>query len=183
MTGTLTSEMATAHPKIDPRNGSSVPFGYPAHGNATNDIACDEADASEKIAFEKWFEAPYSEINGADIDPDAAVPYVSRWTIDLTSAVTDFSLNRPCYIPGGFPRIDDAFPHPRVPVRIRLPGQPVRRDTFRPAGHRLGKARRGAGRCPGPAIAISDQWRGPARRRSRSFADRAGAYLHRRKEL
>ncbi|GAA5210766.1 carotenoid oxygenase family protein [Streptomyces thinghirensis] len=200
--GALTSETATAHPKIDPRTGSLVFFGYAARGEATNDIAYYEADASGNIVFEKWFEAPYSamlhdfgvtenylifplfplvsdlqrlkdghpyfewnpekpmylgvvrrrdpeakinwyvgparfashtmnafeqdgklhvdmpvgdacvfpffpEINGADFDPDAAVPYVSRWTIDLTSPSTDFSLNRLCDIPGEFPRIDE----------------------------------------------------------------------------
>ncbi|GAB3615632.1 carotenoid oxygenase family protein [Okibacterium endophyticum] len=200
--GGLSSVTATSHPKIDPRTGNLVFFGYAARGEATNDIAYYEADASGAIVFERWFESPYSamlhdfgvtenyivfpvfplvsdlqrlkeghpyfewdpekpmymgvvsrrdpaapirwyvgpakfashtmnaferdlkihvdmpvgdscvfpffpEINGAPFDPDAAVPYVSRWTIDLRSNSTDFTLDRLSELPGEFPRIDE----------------------------------------------------------------------------
>ena len=58
--GDLSSRTATAHPKIDPRDGSLVFFGYMARGETTPDIAYYEADASGKIVHEAWFEAPYS---------------------------------------------------------------------------------------------------------------------------
>jgi carotenoid cleavage dioxygenase-like enzyme len=58
--GDLSSLTATAHPKIDPRDGSLVFFGYMAKGEATRDIAYYEADATGRIVHEAWFEAPYS---------------------------------------------------------------------------------------------------------------------------
>jgi carotenoid cleavage dioxygenase-like enzyme len=58
--GDLSSQTATAHPKIDPRDGSLVFFGYMASGETTPDIAYYEADASGRIVHEAWFTAPYS---------------------------------------------------------------------------------------------------------------------------
>ena len=58
--GDLSAQTATAHPKIDPRDGSLVFFGYMAKGEATRDIAYYEADARGRIVHEAWFEAPYS---------------------------------------------------------------------------------------------------------------------------
>jgi carotenoid cleavage dioxygenase len=58
--GDLSSHTATAHPKIDPRDGSLVFFGYAAKGETTPDIAYYEADASGRIIHEAWFTAPYS---------------------------------------------------------------------------------------------------------------------------
>jgi carotenoid cleavage dioxygenase len=57
--GDLSSQTATAHPKIDPRDGSLVFFGYAAKGETTPDIAYYEADASGRIVHEAWFTAPY----------------------------------------------------------------------------------------------------------------------------
>src|SRR5580698_6668656 len=56
----LASQTAPAHPKIDPRTGELVFFGYMAKGEATRDIAYYEADASGRIVHEAWIEAPYS---------------------------------------------------------------------------------------------------------------------------
>ncbi|GAB3618269.1 carotenoid oxygenase family protein [Okibacterium endophyticum] len=58
--GSLTSQTATAHPKIDPRTGEMVFFGYAANGETTRDVAYYEADASGQIIHETWFKAPYS---------------------------------------------------------------------------------------------------------------------------
>jgi carotenoid cleavage dioxygenase-like enzyme len=58
--GDLSSQTATAHPKIDPRTGELVFFGYMAKGEASRDIAYYEADATGRIVHEAWFEAPYS---------------------------------------------------------------------------------------------------------------------------
>ena len=58
--GQLDSATATAHPKIDPRSGNLVFFGYAAKGETTPDIAYYEADAEGNLVFARWFEAPYS---------------------------------------------------------------------------------------------------------------------------
>jgi carotenoid cleavage dioxygenase-like enzyme len=58
--GTLTSQTCTAHPKVDPRTGEMVFFGYAAKGETTPDIAYYEADADGRIVHEAWFRAPYS---------------------------------------------------------------------------------------------------------------------------
>ncbi|MGW2572768.1 carotenoid oxygenase family protein [Streptomyces sp. NPDC001537] len=58
--GDFTSEAFTAHPKIDPRTGELVFYGYCAKGPATKDIAYYEADRTGKIIHETWFEAPYT---------------------------------------------------------------------------------------------------------------------------
>ena len=60
MEGDLASRTATAHPKIDPRTGALVFFGYAARGETTPDIAYYEADASGRGVHEAWFEAPYA---------------------------------------------------------------------------------------------------------------------------
>jgi carotenoid cleavage dioxygenase-like enzyme len=49
----------------------------------------------------------FPEINGDPFDPQAATPYISRWTIDLGAKGDDFSQRRVSEIPGEFPRIDE----------------------------------------------------------------------------
>jgi carotenoid cleavage dioxygenase-like enzyme len=58
--GELASQTATAHPKVDPRTGELVFFGFAAKGETTPDIAYYEADQRGRIIHEAWFEAPYS---------------------------------------------------------------------------------------------------------------------------
>jgi carotenoid cleavage dioxygenase-like enzyme len=58
--GELASQTATAHPKVDPRTGELVFFGFAAKGETTPDIAYYEADRGGRIIHEAWFEAPYS---------------------------------------------------------------------------------------------------------------------------
>lgn len=58
--GDLSSQTATAHPKIDPVTGDLVFFGFAAKGETTPDIAYCEADPRGRIVHEAWFEAPYS---------------------------------------------------------------------------------------------------------------------------
>jgi len=58
--GAVTAKAITAHPKIDPRTGELIFFGYCAAGPATRDIAYYEADAEGRIIHEAWFEAPYT---------------------------------------------------------------------------------------------------------------------------
>src|SRR5690606_30934225 len=57
--GALTSQTSTAHPKVDPRTGEMVFFGYSATGETTRDIAYYEADECGQIIHETWIKAPY----------------------------------------------------------------------------------------------------------------------------
>ncbi|MEO8778653.1 MAG: carotenoid oxygenase family protein [Rhodanobacter sp.] len=57
--GKLASETFTAHPKIDPRNGEMICFGYSAKGIATPDLAYYVVDAQGRIVHETWIEMPY----------------------------------------------------------------------------------------------------------------------------
>lgn len=58
--GALTSQTATAHPKVDPETGDMVFFGFAAKGEATPDIAYYEADPGGRITHEAWVLPPYS---------------------------------------------------------------------------------------------------------------------------
>ncbi|MQA07219.1 MAG: dioxygenase [Pseudonocardiaceae bacterium] len=58
--GALTSQTSTAHPKIDPRTGEMVFFGFAAKGETTPDIAYYEADSRGVVIHETWLRAPYS---------------------------------------------------------------------------------------------------------------------------
>lgn len=58
--GALTSQTCTAHPKMDPRTGEMVFFGYAAKGETTPDIAYYEADSTGRVIHETWFTAPYA---------------------------------------------------------------------------------------------------------------------------
>jgi carotenoid cleavage dioxygenase-like enzyme len=57
--GTFTGATFTAHPKIDPRTGQMVAFGYAAKGLFTRDVAYYEIGADGKLMHETWFELPY----------------------------------------------------------------------------------------------------------------------------
>jgi carotenoid cleavage dioxygenase-like enzyme len=58
--GQVRSSSFTAHPKVDPKNGSLVCFAYEAKGDGTPDIAYYEIDADGKLVREVWFKAPYA---------------------------------------------------------------------------------------------------------------------------
>jgi carotenoid cleavage dioxygenase-like enzyme len=92
--GDLTSQTATAHPKIDPRDGSLVFFGYMARGETTRDIAYYEADATGRIVHEAWFTAPY-----ASMVHDWAVTenFVVFPIIPLTASLDRISRGGPYY--------------------------------------------------------------------------------------
>ncbi|MFF4630086.1 carotenoid oxygenase family protein [Streptomyces griseorubiginosus] len=49
----------------------------------------------------------FPEINGAPFDPEAATPYISRWTLDLRRPTDDFTQTRLSDVPGEFPRINE----------------------------------------------------------------------------
>lgn len=57
--GTMLSQTFSAHPKIDPRTGEMLSFGYAAKGLCTRDMVYYAIDAAGKITKEVWFEIPY----------------------------------------------------------------------------------------------------------------------------
>jgi carotenoid cleavage dioxygenase len=58
--GKLKTQTVTAHPKIDPRTGELLFFGYEASGDATRDISFCVADKSGRLVSEEWFQAPHA---------------------------------------------------------------------------------------------------------------------------
>lgn len=51
----------------------------------------------------------FPEINGAPFDPEAAIPYLSRWTLDTTKPTDDFTQTRLSDVAGEFPRINEYY--------------------------------------------------------------------------
>lgn len=58
--GKLLSRAVSAHPKIDPRSGELVFYGYEVDGEASRTMALCVADAGGNLIREEWFEAPYA---------------------------------------------------------------------------------------------------------------------------
>jgi carotenoid cleavage dioxygenase-like enzyme len=57
--GKLTGETFTAHPKVDPKTGELLAFGYAAKGLLTRDIVFYTISPAGEITSEVWFEIPY----------------------------------------------------------------------------------------------------------------------------
>lgn len=57
--GAMTSQTFSAHPKIDPRTGEMLSFGYAAKGLCTRDMVYYTISPEGKITNEVWFEIPY----------------------------------------------------------------------------------------------------------------------------
>lgn len=57
--GKLRSRTVSAHPKIDPRTGELLFYGYEARGEVGPEIAFCVANADGELTREEWFEAPY----------------------------------------------------------------------------------------------------------------------------
>lgn len=57
--GKMTGQTFTAHPKIDPRTGNMIAFGYAASGLCSDDCTFYEITPSGELLQELWFKAPY----------------------------------------------------------------------------------------------------------------------------
>lgn len=57
--GTLSGSTFTAHPKIDPRTGQMIAFGYGAKGLFSRDTVYYEISPAGRVTHEVWFEVPY----------------------------------------------------------------------------------------------------------------------------
>lgn len=57
--GGLRTKTVSAHPKVDPRTGELLFYGYEASGSASRDMAFCVADKDGGLVSEEWFEAPY----------------------------------------------------------------------------------------------------------------------------
>ncbi len=58
--GRLRTKTVSAHPKIDPRTGELLFYGYEASGDATRDMSLCIADKTGRLVSEEWFEAPFA---------------------------------------------------------------------------------------------------------------------------
>jgi len=55
----MTGQTFTAHPKIDPKTGNMIAFGYAASGLCTDDCTFYEVTPEGELVHEIWFKAPY----------------------------------------------------------------------------------------------------------------------------
>jgi carotenoid cleavage dioxygenase-like enzyme len=57
--GKMTGQTFTAHPKLDPKTGNMIAFGYAAAGLCTDDCTFYEVTPAGELIRELWFKAPY----------------------------------------------------------------------------------------------------------------------------
>lgn len=57
--GKMTGQTFTAHPKVDPRTGNMIAFGYASSGLCTDDWTYYEITPDGELIRELWFKAPY----------------------------------------------------------------------------------------------------------------------------
>jgi carotenoid cleavage dioxygenase-like enzyme len=57
--GKMTGQTFTAHPKVDPKTGHMIAFGYAASGLCTDDCTLYEVTPAGELVREFWFKIPY----------------------------------------------------------------------------------------------------------------------------
>jgi carotenoid cleavage dioxygenase len=57
--GKMTGQTFTAHPKVDPRTGNMIAFGYASSGLCTDDCTFYEVSPEGDLIHELWFKVPY----------------------------------------------------------------------------------------------------------------------------
>ena len=107
--GAMTSETFTAHPKIDPKTGNMLAFGYAAKGLLTRDMVFYTISPANEILKEVWFEIPYyCMMHDFGITEDYVVfhvvPITSDWArLENRLPHFGFDRNRPIHV-GVLPR-------------------------------------------------------------------------------
>ena len=107
--GKLTSETFTAHPKVDPKTGEMLAFGYAAKGLLTRDVVFYTISPVGEIKSEVWFEIPYyCMMHDFGITEDYVVfhvvPITSDWErLEKRLPHFGFDRNRPIHL-GVLPR-------------------------------------------------------------------------------
>lgn len=82
--GRMKGQTFTAHPKVDPKTGNMVAFGYAASGLCSDDVAYYEINREGELLKEFWFKAPYyAMMHDFGITDDYAVfnlmPSIGSW--------------------------------------------------------------------------------------------------------
>ena len=57
--GKMTGQTFTAHPKVDPKTGHMIAFGYASSGLCSEDCTFYEITPAGELIRELWFKAPY----------------------------------------------------------------------------------------------------------------------------
>jgi carotenoid cleavage dioxygenase len=111
--GRMTSQTFTAHPKIDPRTGQMLAFGYAAKGLCTRDMVFYAIGPDGEIEREVWFQIPYyCMMHDFGITQDYVVfhvvPIVGSWErLEAGLPHFGFDRKRPVHL-GVLPRSGDA---------------------------------------------------------------------------
>jgi carotenoid cleavage dioxygenase len=111
--GKMTGQTFTAHPKVDPKTGNMIAFGYAASGLCSDDCAFYEITPAGELIRELWFKAPYyCMMHDFAITKDYAlfhiVPSIGSWE-RLRQGLPHFGFDTtlPVYL-GVLPRRSDA---------------------------------------------------------------------------
>ena len=136
--GKMTGQTFTAHPKVDPKTGNMIAFGYASSGLCSDDCTFYEITPRGELIRELWFKAPYyCMMHDFAITEDYAlfhiVPSIGSWE-RLRQGLPHFGFDTtlPVYL-GVLPRRAGASAagHPLVQARQllrqpraqRLPGR------------------------------------------------------------
>src|SRR2546423_580217 len=111
--GKMTGQTFTAHPKVDPKTGSMIAFGYASSGLCSDDCTFYEVTPEGALLRELWFKAPYyCMMHDFAITEDYAlfhiVPSIGSWE-RLKKGLPHFGFDTtlPVYL-GVLPRRADA---------------------------------------------------------------------------
>jgi carotenoid cleavage dioxygenase-like enzyme len=102
--GRMRGQTHTAHPKIDPKTGGLISFGYEATGFLSKDIEVFEADAAGQITWQVMVEAPYAGMmHDFCVTEDYIVLYLTNMAADAEQIAAGgvhfrYDSSLPCYL-------------------------------------------------------------------------------------